>query len=53
MFMHPMESSSGLLFETDKEYQNCMLCTRLSCIGRRAPYDEALAAKYRGEAGNV
>lgn len=47
MFMTPMESSSGLMFETEKDYQNCMLCTRKDCIGRRAKYDEELAKKYR------
>lgn len=47
MFMSPVESSSGLWFETEREYQNCMVCTRLDCIGRRAPYDEKLAKRYR------
>lgn len=47
MFMAPMESSSGLMFETDRNYNNCMVCTRQGCIGRRAKYDEVLAKKYR------
>lgn len=48
MFMIPLESSSGLLFETEKAYQNCMICTRLDCVGRHAPYDPELAKKFRG-----
>lgn len=48
MFMMPLESSSGLLFETEKAYQNCMICTRLDCVGRHAPYDPELAKKFRG-----
>lgn len=47
LFMSPVESSSGLWFETERDYQNCMVCTRLDCIGRRAPYDETLAKRYR------
>ena len=48
MFMYPTESSSGLMFETDHDYKNCMVCTRLDCVGRQAPYDEALAKELRG-----
>ena len=48
MFMMPLENSSGLLFETEKAYQNCMICTRLDCVGRHAPYDPELAEKFRG-----
>lgn len=49
LFMEPLESSSGLLFETEKDYQNCMICTRLDCVGRRAPYDARLAEQFRQE----
>ena len=48
MFMYPTESSSGLMFETDHDYKNCMVCTRLDCVGRQAPYDEAMAKELRG-----
>ena len=48
LFMMPLESSSGLLFETEKAYQNCMICTRLDCVGRHAPFDPEMAKKYRG-----
>ncbi len=47
-FMFPTESSSGILFETEHEYRNCMICTRLDCVGRQAPYDKELAIKIRG-----
>lgn len=47
MFMTPMESSSGLMFETEHDYKNCMVCTRLDCIGRQAEYDGELAKQYR------
>lgn len=47
MFMSPMESSSGLMFEAEHDYKNCMVCTRQGCIGRQAKYDEELAKQYR------
>ena len=28
--------------------EDAMVCTRLDCIGRQAPYDEAMAKKFRG-----
>ncbi|MBR6812429.1 MAG: hypothetical protein IKM51_03555 [Oscillospiraceae bacterium] len=45
MFMWPSESASGLIFETEHDYKNCMACKKLDCIGRQAPYDESLAAE--------
>lgn len=45
-FMHPAESVSGLMYETEKDYKNCMLCTRENCVGRSAEYDPELAKKY-------
>ena len=47
-FMDPLVSSSGLLFETEQDYQNCSYCTNLSCVIRRAPYDPEKAAQLRG-----
>lgn len=47
-FMAPLVSSSGLLFETEQDYQNCMYCTNLGCAIRRAPYDPEKAAALRG-----
>jgi len=46
-FMTPLVSSSGLLFETEQEYQNCSYCTNMGCVIRRAPYDPEKAAKLR------
>lgn len=47
LFMAPMESSSGFLFETAHDYKNCMVCTRLDCVGRQAPFDASLAKELR------
>lgn len=45
--MHPVKSVSGILFPTDVSFENCQLCPRPDCPGRRAPYDPALMqAKY-------
>lgn len=46
-FMHPAESVSGLMYETQHDYKNCMLCRRENCVGRSAEYDPELAEKYR------
>ena len=44
--MLPYKSTSGILFESEAKYENCQLCPRLDCPGRRAPYSEALLAEY-------
>ena len=46
-FMTPLASSSGLLFETEQDYQNCSYCTNCNCVIRRAPYDPEKAAQLR------
>ena len=46
-FMTPLASGSGLLFETEQDYQNCTYCTDLKCVIRRAPYDPEKAAELR------
>ncbi|MBR4655281.1 MAG: hypothetical protein IKO68_01615 [Oscillospiraceae bacterium] len=46
-FMTPLASSSGLLYETEQDYQNCTYCTNLNCPIRRTPYDPAKAAELR------
>ena len=46
-FMTPLASSSGLLFETEQDYQNCSYCTNFNCVIRRAPYDPEKAAQLR------
>lgn len=40
MLMLPNKSGSGVLFESEENYVNCALCTRLNCPSRRAPYHE-------------
>jgi hypothetical protein len=40
--MYPVKSVSGILFPTDVTFENCQLCPREDCPGRRAPYDEEL-----------
>ncbi len=36
--MLPSKTVSGISFESEKDYENCMFCPRVSCPGRRAPY---------------
>jgi len=45
--MVPVKSVSGIWFPTRVSFENCQLCLRENCPGRRAPYDEQLARKYR------
>ena len=45
--MIPVKSVSGILFPTEVKFENCQLCPRPICEGRRAPYDPALAEEYR------
>ena len=47
-FMSPLATSSGLLFETEQDYQNCSYCTNLKCVIRRAPYEPEKAKTIRG-----
>lgn len=47
MLMVPIKSISGLCFPTEVKYENCQLCPRDPCPGRRAPYDpELYASRY-------
>lgn len=43
--MVPIKSVSGLRFPLDLKYENCQLCPRGPCPGRRAPYDPDLYAR--------
>jgi len=43
--MVPMKSTSGIRFSTETSYENCQLCSRENCPGRRAPYDPTLYDK--------
>jgi hypothetical protein len=47
--MLPTKSVSGIFFPTETNFENCRLCPREGCPGRRAPYDETAWAKYRPE----
>lgn len=40
--MTPNKSVTGLRFSSDSNYENCRLCPRPDCPGRRAPYDPTL-----------
>lgn len=40
MLMVPAKTVSGFYFETDTNYVNCQLCTRVDCPNRRQPFDE-------------
>jgi len=44
--MIPIKSVSGILFPTEIKFEACQLCPREQCVGRRAPYDTAMAQKY-------
>jgi hypothetical protein len=46
--MQPNKSVSGIRFPTEASYENCQLCPREGCPGRRAPYEpELFAEKYQ------
>ena len=48
--MEPNKSVSGIRFPTEERYENCMLCPRQECPGRRSAYDpELYDKKYRVE----
>ncbi len=40
--MTPIKSVSGIWFPTEDKYENCQLCERQNCPGRRAPYEPGL-----------
>jgi hypothetical protein len=51
LLMVPTKSVSGIVFPTEVTYENCQLCSRERCPGRRAPYDGTLyERKYRNAA---
>jgi Vitamin B12 dependent methionine synthase, activation domain len=45
MLMVPSKSVSGIRFGTSDAFENCMLCPREDCPGRRSPYDAGLLAR--------
>lgn len=36
--MIPNKSISGVIFQSEETFENCQLCPRLNCPGRRVPY---------------
>jgi hypothetical protein len=40
--MIPVKSVSGIWFPTEDKYENCQLCDREKCPGRRAPFEPGL-----------
>jgi hypothetical protein len=42
----PMKSVSGFLYTSEVKFENCQLCPRENCIGRRAPYSIELVKIY-------
>jgi hypothetical protein len=44
--MVPVKSVSGIFFPSETHYENCQLCPRETCPGRRAPYDADLYARH-------
>ncbi|MGI6188969.1 MAG: vitamin B12 dependent methionine synthase [Clostridiales bacterium] len=44
--MIPIKSSSGILFSDSKGFENCRMCSRENCPGRRAPYDPQFVDSY-------
>jgi len=43
--MHPIKSTSGLIYPSESEFINCALCTRENCIGRKVEFDSELYAQ--------
>ncbi len=44
----PIKSVSGIIFPSDINYVNCMLCTKTDCKSRRAPFNEQLYKEKLG-----
>ena len=42
LLMIPTKSISGIAFRSKKDYRSCMVCRRVNCHYRSAPYDEKL-----------
>lgn len=43
----PVKSISGIRFPKEGTFENCQLCPREKCPGRKSPYDPELKAKYQ------
>ncbi len=42
LLMIPTKSISGIAFQSEKDYRSCMVCRRVNCHYRSAPYDRKL-----------
>jgi hypothetical protein len=51
--MVPTKSVSGIRFASQERYENCMLCPREDCPGRRMPYDAALYDRKYSQASSL
>jgi len=52
LLMVPTKSVSGIRFPNEVGFENCQLCPREDCPGRRAEYDPLLyGERFRGENG--
>ena len=51
--MLPIKSISGFFFPAEFSYENCLLCPREKCPGRRAAYDSNLYEKKYGKKAKV
>lgn len=47
--MIPVKSGSGIWFESDKHYANCMMCPRSDCRNRRAEFQPNMFHEQYGE----
>ncbi|MCX5849665.1 MAG: vitamin B12 dependent methionine synthase [Deltaproteobacteria bacterium] len=47
--MSPLKSVSGIFFPSEHSYENCRLCRREKCPGRRAPFDASLREGFFNE----
>ena len=45
--MLPSKTVSGVMFESETDYENCMLCPRVSCPNRRAAFDASKLKSLR------
>jgi len=53
LLMLPTKSVSGVLFPSVVKFENCQLCPRENCPGRRAVYDEKLYFTRYGEKAHL
>ena len=43
--MLPIKSTSGIIFPSETEFVNCVLCNRENCPGRQVPFDPKMYAQ--------